>query len=121
MIAGFIINLGPKTVLVRAQGPSLVDFGVTGVLDNPSMQLFSGANLIAQNDDWQITDSLCLPPALFCGDDQDIIATGLDPCTAATTGCTLRFSDIYILASWSIYGDCQWCGRKYRSGIGRGV
>jgi hypothetical protein len=96
MIAGFIIEGSvPKTVLVRAQGPSLVDFGVTGVLANPTMQLYSGSTVIAQNDNWQNTDPLCLSPATFCGDDQDIIATGFDPCTVATTGCTLD-SGIYV-------------------------
>jgi len=96
MIGGFIIDgTEPKTVLIRAQGPSLVDFGVSGVLANPTMQLFSGSTLIAQNNDWQTTDPLCLSPAVTCGDDQDIIGTGLDPCTAATTGCTLD-SAIYV-------------------------
>jgi hypothetical protein len=91
MIGGFIIGAGTgnKSVLVRAQGPSLVDFGVSGVLPNPTMQLYSGSTVIARNNDWQTTDPLCGSPATACGDDQDIIATGLDPCTAATTGCTL--------------------------------
>jgi plastocyanin len=89
-IGGFIVEgTNPKTVLVRAQGPSLVDFGVTGVLANPTMQIFSGSTVIAQNNNWQTTDPLCAAPAISCGNDQDIIATGLDPCTAATTGCTL--------------------------------
>ena len=96
-IAGFIIaGNTQETVLVRAQGPSLVDFGVTGVLANPTMQLYSGSTVIAQNNDWQNTDPMCLPPAVSCGGSAEIIATGLDPCTAATTGCTLD-SAIYII------------------------
>ncbi|HEX9758597.1 MAG TPA: hypothetical protein VGB26_12505, partial [Nitrospiria bacterium] len=47
------------------------------------------STVIAQNNNWQTTDPLCAAPAISCGNDQDIIATGLDPCTAATTGCTL--------------------------------
>jgi uncharacterized repeat protein (TIGR01451 family) len=96
MIGGFIIEgTVPKTVLVRAQGPSLVDFGVTGVMSNPTMQLYSGSTVIAQNNNWQTTDPLCLSPVEYCGDSGDIIATGFDPCTAATTGCTLD-SAIYV-------------------------
>ncbi|HEX9756175.1 MAG TPA: hypothetical protein VGB26_00070 [Nitrospiria bacterium] len=96
MIGGFIIEgTSSKTVLIRAQGPSLVDFGVTGAMANPTMQLFSGSTSIAQNNDWQTTDPLCASPAVSCGGSAEIIATGLDPCTAATTGCNLD-SAIYI-------------------------
>ncbi len=65
MIAGFIIE-GTKTVLVRARGPILADFGVPGVLANPFMQIFSGQTVIAQNDNWQTTDPLCGAPAFSC-------------------------------------------------------
>jgi hypothetical protein len=53
MIGGFIIQgSNPQTVLVRARGPSLAAAGVTGVLANPKLQLFSGATEVASNDDW---------------------------------------------------------------------
>ncbi|MBK7660148.1 MAG: hypothetical protein IPJ28_13850 [Betaproteobacteria bacterium] len=53
LIGGFIIGGSlPKTVVVRARGPSLVPFGITNALANPMMQLFSGANVIATSDDW---------------------------------------------------------------------
>jgi|GEM_PF-2427469 len=96
MIGGFIIDGDiPKTVLVRAMGPTLADFGISGLLNNPNLQLFSGSSMIAQNNDWQNTDPMCGVPAVWCGNAQDIMATGLDPCTAATTGCK-RDSAIYI-------------------------
>lgn len=54
MIGGFIINgNAPQTVVVRARGPSLASEGVSGVLANPMLQLFSGQTQIAVNDDWQ--------------------------------------------------------------------
>jgi hypothetical protein len=54
MIAGLVIGgSSPKTVVVRARGPSLADFGVTGFLVNPQLQLFSGPAQIAVNNDWQ--------------------------------------------------------------------
>jgi len=96
MIGGFIIEgTVPKTVLLRARGPSLSARGVAGAMANPSIRLFSGSTMIAQNDDWQTTDPLCLSPATFCGDDQDIIGTGLDPCSIEPSGCSLE-SGIYI-------------------------
>jgi hypothetical protein len=52
MIGGFIITGGPKMVLIRALGPSLSALGVSPVVANPSLQLYSGATLLASNDDW---------------------------------------------------------------------
>jgi hypothetical protein len=60
MIGGLIIGGSqPKTVVIRAAGPSLVPFGITNALANPVLQLFSGATPIASNDDWQ---TLVTPP-----------------------------------------------------------
>jgi hypothetical protein len=53
MIGGFVIQgSGPQTVVVRARGPSLIPFGITNALANPTLQLFSGSTLFASNDDW---------------------------------------------------------------------
>ena len=54
MIGGFIIGgSAPKTVVVRARGPSLTPVGVPGVLANPQVQLYFGQTLLAANDNWQ--------------------------------------------------------------------
>jgi hypothetical protein len=53
MIAGFVIQPAAKTVYVRALGPTLTIFGVPDVLADPVIELYSGATLIASNDDWQ--------------------------------------------------------------------
>jgi len=56
LTAGFVI--GPldssvaRTVLVRAIGPGLGAFGVPGTMADPKLELFSGANVIAANDNW---------------------------------------------------------------------
>ena len=42
----------PKTVVVRARGPSLSAAGIASPLANPVLQLFSGQNQVAVNDDW---------------------------------------------------------------------
>ena len=52
LIGGFIITGGPKMVIIRALGPSLTAAGVSPVVANPSLQLFSGGTLLASNDDW---------------------------------------------------------------------
>ncbi|QYM79663.1 immunoglobulin domain-containing protein [Horticoccus luteus] len=52
LIVGFVIDGGAKPVLVRAAGPALNAFGLTGVGD-PRINLFdAGANLVGSNDDW---------------------------------------------------------------------
>ncbi len=64
-IAGFIINGdSPKSVIVRALGPTLTGFGIAEALNDPMLDLRDGAgNQIATNDNWRnsqqqaITDS----------------------------------------------------------------
>jgi len=56
MIGGFIIGgSSSKTVVVRARGPSLIPFGITNALANPTLQLVRSSDqvTIATNDDWQ--------------------------------------------------------------------
>jgi uncharacterized protein (DUF1800 family) len=54
MIAGLVIGAGsPETVLIRADGPSLVPLGVSGELAAPVLSLFdSSGNLIQSNQGW---------------------------------------------------------------------
>ena len=68
LIGGFIITGGPKLVLIRALGPSLAAFGVSPVLENPVLQLFSGSTQLRSNDDWQSASN-----------SDDIIATAIPP------------------------------------------
>jgi hypothetical protein len=93
MIGGFIIGgTTPKTVLVRAIGPSLVAFGVPGVLANPTVTLFSGPTPIARNDDWQVTDPLCASSGHTCGTPADIAATGLPPSQPAESALLITLA-----------------------------
>ncbi len=69
MIGGLIIQ-GPATqkVLIRGLGPTLTDFGVTGALANPTLELRDvNGNLIDSNDNWKSTNQAA------------IMATGLQP------------------------------------------
>ncbi|PYK69864.1 MAG: hypothetical protein DME45_00380 [Verrucomicrobia bacterium] len=54
MIAGFITAVAENRVIVRALGPTLIQFGVTGVLTDPVLGLFdANGNAVAANDNWQ--------------------------------------------------------------------
>ena len=56
LIAGFVISGElPKRVLLRAAGPALAALGVSGVLADPRLQLFRGATLLRENDDWSVS------------------------------------------------------------------
>ena len=57
MIGGFIIEgSGPKTVIVRAIGPELTQFGVPNALADPALDLHNRTGaLIASNNNWQTT------------------------------------------------------------------
>jgi hypothetical protein len=54
LIAGIsIAGNAPKTMLIRAIGPALAAFGVTGVLTDPQIAIFSGSTQVASNDNWE--------------------------------------------------------------------
>jgi subtilisin family serine protease/outer membrane protein assembly factor BamB len=53
LIVGFYVaGEGPKPVLIRAIGPSLAQFGETGTLGDPRLQLLSAATVLETNDNW---------------------------------------------------------------------
>jgi len=54
LIPGIVINgPAPQTILVRAIGPTLASFGVTGALANPRVSLLQDQRILATNDDWE--------------------------------------------------------------------
>ncbi|MDB6126777.1 MAG: Endoglucanase [Verrucomicrobia bacterium] len=55
LIAGLVIaGNAPKTLLIRGAGPTLTAFGVSGALADPTIAVYSGASLIASNDNWEV-------------------------------------------------------------------
>lgn len=61
LIAGFsIAGDVPKRVLIRAVGPTLASFGVTGVLADPQLALYRQGNAAAiqENDSWMAAPNL---------------------------------------------------------------
>jgi hypothetical protein len=80
LIEGFIVQ-GPggstKKIIVRAIGPSLVPFGISDALANPTLEIRDGSNaLIASNNDWGTTQV----GGIIAGDQAaQISASGLAP------------------------------------------
>lgn len=77
MIGGLIVGpggAGPTKVMVRAIGPSLVNAGITGALQDPTLELRDGnGQLVGLNDNWkdggqeQAIRDTTIPP----GDDRE--------------------------------------------------
>ncbi len=52
LIVGFVSN-GPKNMLVRGVGPTLASYGLTGVLPDPTIELYNSVpTKIDENNDW---------------------------------------------------------------------
>lgn len=62
MSAGFVVGEGaPTRVLVRAIGPALAAFSVTGTLNDPVLELFAGRGArLTTNDNWTTADAAAM-------------------------------------------------------------
>jgi uncharacterized protein (DUF1800 family) len=54
LIPGLVLSPGAtsRRLLMRAVGPGLAPFGVTGLLEDPRLELYQGGTRIAENDNW---------------------------------------------------------------------
>ncbi len=93
-VGGFIITgMSNKQVLLRGFGPTLADFGVTGALANPTLDLEwdddnnpnTPAIPVLTNDDWGTAAGSCPAPVVACGTPQEILNTGMSPNSYAPT------------------------------------
>jgi glucose/arabinose dehydrogenase len=103
MIGGLIIDgTVPKTVLIRGRGPSMsaAPLFVPGVLADPVLRVFSGQNVIAENNNWQDAPSCGV---INCGMPAQITTTGMDPCQpnpgqlSAPAGCAFESAILITL------------------------
>lgn len=60
LICGFVVaGSGSRRLLIRAVGPGLAQFSLTGLLTDPQLALYNGSNTkIAENDDWDSAATL---------------------------------------------------------------
>jgi hypothetical protein len=57
LTAGFVVSgSSPKRVLIRAVGPTLAKYGVSGVLSDPALTVYQSGTVVAQNDNWSGQD-----------------------------------------------------------------
>jgi hypothetical protein len=62
MIAGVIVQVHTKHVVVRALGPTLTNFGVSNALADPTLEIRDvNGILLASNDDWKRHSAKCHP------------------------------------------------------------
>jgi hypothetical protein len=83
MIGGFIIDgAAPKTVLIRARGPSMIPAGVTNALSDTIVTLVNQTGqVIASNDDWTTNANA-----------NAIFATGLAPTNSLESAILITLS-----------------------------
>jgi hypothetical protein len=63
-IPGFVLSgAGTKPMLIRAVGPTLATFGLTGVLADPRLSLIGGSATLATNDNWLAGDAATMAGA----------------------------------------------------------
>ena len=93
LTAGFVVGGGSKQVVIRAVGPALTSFGLTGLLNDPVLTLVDSAGAtVAANDNWQTTDAAVMTAVgafgLPTGSRDAAIVTTLAPgsYTAQVTG-----------------------------------
>jgi hypothetical protein len=58
LFAGFVINDGPKSILLRAIGPTLSQYMASPTLTDPSLLIRAGDSVVAENENWGGSDSL---------------------------------------------------------------
>lgn len=83
LIGGFIVNgTTSKNVLLRAIGPSLSNFGLSGVLQDPILELHDNTGaLITSNDNWRDTQETAIEMTTIAPQDdrESAILATLDP------------------------------------------
>jgi len=82
LIGGFIIRgQTPVKVLVRALGPTLTSFGVSGAVADTTVELYRGSTLVQSNDDWKATQqaAIAATPYAPMNDKESAIIATLNP------------------------------------------
>lgn len=95
LIVGFnLAGTHASRIVIRAVGPGLAPFGITGTMPDPKLELYRGQIKIGENDNWEaptllLQESLAMFPLAFPSRDAVLVAV-LDPgaYTVQVTGGT---------------------------------
>ena len=131
LITGFTVGPGlRKTVLIRAVGPTLGLFGVTGTLADPKLELYSGTAKIAENDNWNASDATTFTSvgafALGANSKDAALVATLDPgsYTAQVSGLGAAASGVALVEVYEITGGATRLtnlSTRARVGIGTNI
>ena len=111
-IPGFVLSgPGAKPIVIRAIGPTLGGFGVSGVLADPRLSLIRDAATSATNDNWNAADAAVMTAAggfaLTAGSKDAALVANLDagtysaPVTATDGGSGIALVEVYDGAAGS--------------------
>jgi len=114
-IPGFVLGGNtPRSMLVRAAGPTLAVFGVTGVLADPQVTVLSGTTTVASNDNWLAADAATMTRvgafALTAGSKDAAVVSPLPPgpytapVTATDGGSGVALVEVYDAATGATTG-----------------
>lgn len=128
VIGGFTITGASKTVLVRAVGPGLANFGVPGTLADPLLEIIdSKGATVASNDNWNAVDAATMSavgafPLLAASKDAVVVAT-LPPggYSAKVSGLGGNNTGVAIMEVYDVSGGGQVVNIATRLQVGTGA
>ena len=123
-ISGFVLSgTGSKQMLLRAVGPTLANFSVSGALADPRLSLISGASTLGTNDNWLTADATTMSTvgafALPSGSKDAALVTALSagvysaPVTATDSGNGVALLEVYDAATSSTLNLVNTSTRAY--------
>ena len=129
LVGGFVISgAGDKTVLIRAIGPGLGAFGVTGTLPDPVLSIFNSAGtVVASNDNWNAIDAATFAqvgafPLPANSKDAVVVATlSAGSYTAQISGLGTTRTGVGILEVYDVSGTGQLINIATRLSVGTGL
>jgi uncharacterized protein (DUF1800 family) len=127
LISGFVIGGGaPKTILLRAIGPALTAFAVTGPLGDPVLTLFDAhGGLLLTNSGWSAGDAAAMASVgafpLPAGSRDAAIVTTLAPgAYTAQVGSTGGQTGVALLEVYDVTGPARLINLSTRAIVGAG-
>jgi hypothetical protein len=134
LIVGFVTSAGTDgaSLLVRAAGPALLPYGVTGVLANPALSVNNSVPVVVQsNDDWNAALSSTFlhvgASPWTAGSKDSAVALELAPglysavITGADGGSGIALGEIYDLNAAGVATKARLVNVSARSQVGTGA